>query len=48
MSPVLKKAKQLSLFQEEIDENELKLTLSEVREYLETADTESAINEIIT
>ncbi len=46
MSPVLKKAKQLSLFPETINENERKLTLSEVREYLETADTQSAVKEI--
>ena len=45
MSPVVKKAKQMTLF-EEIEENELKLTLSEVREYLETADTGNAVKEI--
>lgn len=46
MSPVVKQAKQMLLFPEAIDKNELKLTLSEVKEYLKTTDTENAIKEI--
>ena len=50
MSPVVKtrgNATQLYLFPKDINENELKLTLSEVIKYLETADTENAVKAIL-